>query len=76
MNDTIALHWVGWAIIISYIIFSSGVGTYFTKRASQSTEEYFLSGRSLPWWLVGASMVATTFVGDTPLAITKFVRGL
>jgi len=75
MNDTIALHWVDWAIIIAYIIFSLGVGIYFSKRASQSTEEYFLSGRSLPWWLVGTSMVATTFAADTPLAITEFVRG-
>ena len=75
MNDTIALHWIDWAIIISYIIFSLGVGIYFSKRAGKSTEEYFLSGRSLPWWLVGTSMVATTFAADTPLAITEFVRG-
>ena len=75
MTDTIALHWIDWTIIISYIAFSLGVGIYFSKRASSSTEEYFLSGRSLPWWIVGTSMVATTFAADTPLAITEFVRG-
>ena len=75
MHDTIALHWVDWLIILSYIAFSLGVGIYFSKRAASSTEEYFLSGRSLPWWIVGTSMVATTFAADTPLAITEFVRG-
>ena len=75
MSETIALHWIDWLIILSYIAFSLGVGIYFSKRAASSTEEYFLSGRSLPWWIVGTSMVATTFAADTPLAITEFVRG-
>ena len=75
MHDTITLHWIDWLIILSYIAFSLGVGIYFSKRAASSTEEYFLSGRSLPWWVVGTSMVATTFAADTPLAITEFVRG-
>ena len=75
MNESITLHWIDWSIIISYILFSLGVGIYFSKRAASSTEEYFLSGRSLPWWIVGTSMVATTFAADTPLAITEFVRG-
>lgn len=64
-----------WFIIGGYILFSLGVGVYFSRRAGKSTEEYFLSGRSLPWWMVGTSMVATTFAADTPLAITEFVRG-
>ncbi len=70
-----ALSFIDWIIIIVYILFSLGVGIYFSKRAGQSTEEYFLSGRTLPWWIVGTSMVATTFAADTPLAITEFVRG-
>ena len=73
MTDTITLHWVDWTIIITYIIFSLGVGIYFSKRAAKNTEEYFLSGRSLPWWLVGTSMVATTFAADTPLAVTEII---
>ena len=75
MSESITLHWIDWSIIISYILFSLGVGIYFSKRAASSTEEYFLSGRSLPWWVVGTSMVATTFAADTPLAITEFIRG-
>ena len=67
MSESITLHWIDWSIIISYILFSLGVGIYFSKRAASSTEEYFLSGRSLPWWIVGTSMVATTFAADTPL---------
>ena len=75
MTESISLHWLDWGIILLYILFSLGVGIYFSKRAASSTEEYFLSGRSLPWWIVGTSMVATTFAADTPLAITEFVRG-
>ena len=75
MTDTLSLHWADWTIIASYILFSLGVGIYFNKRAGSSTKEYFLSGQSLPWWVVGTSMVATTFAADTPLAITEFIRG-
>ena len=75
MTETTTLHYIDWAIIFSYIAFSLGVGIYFSKKAASSTEEYFLSGRTLPWWVVGTSMVATTFAADTPLAITEFVRG-
>ena len=45
MSESITLHWIDWSIIISYILFSLGVGIYFSKRAASSTEEYFLSGR-------------------------------
>ena len=75
MTETLSLHWLDWTIILIYIAFSLGVGIYFSKRAKSSTQEYFLSGRTLPWWIVGTSMVATTFAADTPLAITEFVRG-
>ncbi len=74
MND-VGLHWIDWSIIVGYIFFSLGVGIYFSRKAASSTEEYFLSGRSLPWWVIGTSMVATTFAADTPLAITEFIRG-
>ena len=55
---------IDWAIILLYVIFSLGTGIYFARRAGKGPEEYFLSGRSLPWWIVGTSMVATTFAGD------------
>ncbi len=63
-----------WAIIAAYILITLGLGLAFRKRASKSSEEYFLSGRTLPWWILGTSMVATTFAADTPLAVTGFIR--
>ena len=50
-----------------------GIGLVFTKKGGESIEEYFLSGRNVPWWLAGASMVATTFAADTPLVVTGLV---
>ncbi|MEW6456674.1 MAG: sodium:solute symporter family protein [Acidobacteriota bacterium] len=67
------LNYIDWSIIIVYFIFSLIIGLYFSKRASKSINEYFLSGRSIPWWLAGTSMVATTFAADTPLAVTGMV---
>jgi len=68
------LHTLDWVIIGTYVVITLGLGLAFRKRASQSSEEYFLSGRSLPWWILGTSMVATTFAADTPLAVTGFIR--
>ena len=65
---------IDWIIIFSYLGISIGVGVYFTKRASSNITDYFVSGRNLPWWLLGTSMVATTFAADTPLVITGWVR--
>ena len=64
---------VDWAIVASYFALSTGVGLYFTRRGGASLSEYFLSGRAAPWWLAGASMVATTFAADTPLLVTGLV---
>ena len=64
-----------WLIILGYLAFALGIGIYYSRRASKNSEEYFLAGRSLPWWVVGTSMVATTFAADTPLAITEMCRG-
>jgi Na+/proline symporter len=50
-----------------------GIGLYYARRGSKSLSEFFLSGRSVPWWLAGTSMVATTFAADTPLVVTKLV---
>lgn len=68
-----ALAWIDWLLVISYFVFSFGIAIYFYKRAGQNTGEFFLTGRSMPWWLAGTSMVATTFAADTPLAITELV---
>lgn len=62
-----------WTIIIAYFAGSAAVGAYYARRAGRDTGEFFLSGRSMPWWLAGTSMVATTFAADTPLAVTELV---
>lgn len=64
---------VDWLIIAAYFALSLVIGLYYARRAGRSTEEYFLSDRSMPWWLAGTSMVATTFAADTPLAVTEMV---
>jgi len=69
-----ALSPLDWAIVAGYLILSLAIGIYFTKRASGSMSSYFVSGRSLPWWILGTSMVATTFAADTPLAVTGWIR--
>lgn len=68
-----ALAPLDWALIAVYFIISFGIAIYYARRAGQSTSEFFLSGRSMPWWLAGTSMVATTFAADTPLAVTELV---
>jgi len=62
-----------WAVIAAYFLFNLGIGVYYSRRARGSTSEFFLSGREVPWWLAGTSMVATTFAADTPLAVTGLV---
>jgi SSS family solute:Na+ symporter len=61
---------IDWAIVVAYFALSMGIGLVFTKKGGENIEEYFLSGRKVPWWLAGASMVATTFAADTPLVVT------
>jgi Na+/proline symporter len=68
-----ALTWLDWLWIALYFAANAGVGFYYRARAGKSVDEYFLSGRNVPWWLAGTSMVATTFAADTPLAVTGMV---
>ncbi|HPF71944.1 MAG TPA: sodium:proline symporter, partial [Candidatus Krumholzibacteria bacterium] len=68
------LHPLDWAVIAAYGLVTLGLGFGFRRRAAESAESYFLSGRTLPWWVLGTSMVATTFAADTPLAVTGFIR--
>ena len=64
---------IDWIIIAAYFALSLAIGLYYANRAGNSTEEFFLSDRSMPWWLAGTSMVATTFAADTPLVVTGLV---
>ncbi|PCI67342.1 MAG: sodium:proline symporter, partial [Gammaproteobacteria bacterium] len=62
-----------YSIILIYLVIIFFLGIYFTKKASNSVEDFFIGGRSMPWWLLGVSMAATNFSIDTPIAVTKFV---
>jgi SSS family solute:Na+ symporter len=63
-----------WIVVCLYITITLVTGLYFARRASRQTDEFFLGGRSMPWWLLGTSMVATTFSTDTPNLVTDLVR--
>jgi SSS family solute:Na+ symporter len=62
-----------WAVILGYLLLTLLLGLFFRRRSSRSTEDYFVSGRRVTWWLAGTSMVATTFAADTPLVVTGLV---
>jgi Na+/proline symporter len=69
----VQLTYLDWLFVAAYFALNLGVALYFRGRAGKSLNEYFLSGRDVPWWLAGTSMVATTFAADTPLAVTGLV---
>ncbi len=62
-----------WLIVAGYLVFAMAVGLVFRRRAGKNITEYFLSGRNLPWWIVGTSIVATMFAADTPLMVTGLI---
>jgi solute:Na+ symporter, SSS family len=68
------LHLVDWLIVLVTLIVCFVPALFFGKRAGKSTSEFFVSGRAVPWWLAGLSMVATTFSSDTPNLVTDIVR--
>jgi len=65
---------VDWVVVGVFMIATLAVGLVFARRASKSTEDYFVGGRSIPWWLAGTSMLATSFASDTPLHTTRAIR--
>ncbi len=72
-NSFVQLTFLDWLVVALYFLFNLGIGLYYKSRAGKSVNEFFLSGRNVPWWLAGTSMVATTFAADTPLAVTGMV---
>ncbi|MEW4570541.1 sodium:solute symporter family protein [Tautonia sp. JC769] len=68
------LRTIDWAIIGTFFGFTLIVGLVVSRRAGRTQSDFFLSGRGMPWWLLGTSMVATTFAADTPLLVTSIVR--
>lgn len=68
-----SLGFLDFAILAGYFVMTIAVGLFFARRAKRSMLDYFLSARSMPWWIAGTAMVATTFSADTPLAVTEMV---
>src|SRR5689334_24695178 len=64
---------IDWLVVVGYLLVNLGIGLYYRRRVSGNTEEFFISGRDVSWWLAGTSMVATTFAADTPLLVTGLV---
>src|SRR5579872_933012 len=62
-----------WVVITGYLLVNLAIGIYYRRRASGNTEDFFVSGRDVSWWLAGTSMVATTFAADTPLFVCGVV---
>ncbi len=65
---------IDWAFIIGFFIIALGIGVAVARKAGSDASQFFLSGRGMPWWLLGFSMVATTFSTDTPNLVTDIVR--
>lgn len=70
----ITLRPLDYVIIATFFAITLGIGLYVSKSSGRSSSDYFLSGRTMPWWLLGVSMVATTFSTDTPNLVTDIVR--
>jgi Na+/proline symporter len=68
------LNMIDFIVIAAYFLLVIGVGIYFSKRAGKSMEDFFLSGRALPWWVAGTSIAAMGFAADTPFMVTELVR--
>ena len=68
-----ALTSIDWIVIVGYLLINLAIGIYYRRRAGGNTEEFFISGRDVSWWLAGTSMVATTFAADTPLFVSGVI---
>ena len=67
------LNLIDWLVIAGYLLINLLIGMYYRRRAGGNTEEFFVSGRNVSWWLAGTSMVATTFAADTPLFVSGVI---
>jgi len=66
--------WIDYSVIIVFLLFITGIGLYFSKRASKNTSEFILAGRKLPWWLAGTSMLASRFNANPSLHTTRKIH--
>ncbi|MBU2929117.1 sodium:solute symporter family protein [Winogradskyella psychrotolerans] len=70
----VSLSTLDYILIITFFTITLSIGVYVSKKAGKNSSEFFLSGKTMPWWLLGVSMVATTFSTDTPNLVTDIVR--
>lgn len=68
------MNFLDWSFVVAFFAISLIIGLAVSKKSGKSADEFFLSGRSMPWWLLGVSMVATTFSCDTPNLVTDMIR--
>ena len=68
------MQFLDWLVVAGYCILVVSVGLFFKRRAERGTEDYFVSGRKLTWWVAGTSMAATAWASDTPLLVTGYIR--
>lgn len=68
------LEMLDWVFVVGYCVLALAAGVYLSRRAGKSIEQYFVAGRSLPWWVAGTSIVATSFASDTPLVVSGIIR--
>lgn len=73
-NQLMNLSTLDWSLIFGFFAITLFIGIWVSKKSGESSADFFLSGRSMPWWLLGISMVATTFSADTPNLVTDIVR--
>jgi solute:Na+ symporter, SSS family len=65
---------VDWLIVAAFLAFNVGIGLWFSRRAGKSVDDFFVGGRSMPWWLAGTAILTGSFASDTPLQVTKMIR--
>jgi Na+/proline symporter len=68
------MHWIDWLIVTAFLGLNIGIGAFFSRKGGKNTDSFFVSGRSLVWYIAGASMIATGFAADTPLWVSSLVR--
>ncbi len=68
------MHWLDWIIVAAFMALNIGIGVFFSRKGGKNVDSFFVSGRSLKWYIAGASMIATGFAADTPLWVSSLVR--
>ena len=63
-----------WLVVVVYCILVVGIGVFQKSKADKGTDDYFVSGRKLNWWMAGTAMAASAWASDTPLLITGYIR--